>query len=257
MTKSSPRSASAHQPAGISGPRLAATRVGAPLRLGRRSTALLVGIIVLILVFATGQILPPTTDRQAELRFWLAARATGIVAFIMLTAQIVFGLVLSHPHNKSTWHLSKRIFPWHDHLWVFVMTFLAAHILSLVADPKSGVGLLGAVIPGMSQYRSVPVALGTIGLYAFVITALTARQTRLLPPGAWLSLHRLAIGIFAISWVHGMLAGTDSTFLRPLYVLAAVAVIEAAAYRYWAARRARTTFSTSMRDRDKPMEEAA
>ena len=80
-----------------------------------------------------------------------------------LTAQAASRFALSHPHNKSTWNLSKRIFPWHDHLWVFVMTFLAAHILSLVADPKSGVGLLGAVIPGMSQYRSVPVALGPSG----------------------------------------------------------------------------------------------
>jgi sulfoxide reductase heme-binding subunit YedZ len=238
-------------------PRVVAPRTLPPFRLGRYSAGLVLALVGLILVYATDQILPPTTDRQAELRFWLAARATGMVAFGLLTFQVVVGLVLSHPHNKTTWKLSKRIFPWHDHLWVFVMTFLAAHILSLVADPKSGVGLLGAVIPGMSQYRSVPVALGTIGLYAFLITALTARQTRLLPPGAWLSLHRLAIGIFAISWVHGMLAGTDSTFLRPLYVLAAVAVIEAAAYRYWAARRARTTFSTSMRDREKPMEEAA
>ncbi len=66
-----------YRPAGISGPRLAATRVGAPLRLGRHSTALLVGIIVLILVFATDQILPPTTDRQAELRFWLAGPGHG------------------------------------------------------------------------------------------------------------------------------------------------------------------------------------
>ena len=95
-------------------------------------------------------------------RFWLAARATGVVALLLLTAQIVFGLVLSHPHNKTTWKLSKRIFPWHDHIWVFVMAFLAAHIVSLVADPKAGVDLVGAFVPGLSQYRSAPVALGTL-----------------------------------------------------------------------------------------------
>jgi sulfoxide reductase heme-binding subunit YedZ len=131
------------------------------------------------------------------------------------------------------------------------MAFLAAHLVSLVADPKSGVDLAGAVIPGLSQYRSAPVALGTLALYAFLVTALTARQTKLLPPGAWLSLHRLAALILVLSWLHGMLAGSDSAALRPVYVVIAVLVTLAGAYRYWAARRARPTFSTSLPE-DRP-----
>ena len=149
----------------------AATRTGPPFRLTMRSSLIVVAVLGLIVIYATDQVLPATTDRQAELRFWLAARATGVVALLLLTAQIVFGLVLSHPHNKTTWKLSKRIFPWHDHLWVFVMAFLVAHLVSLLADPKSGIDLAGAFIPGMSQYRSSPVALGTFALYAFLVTA--------------------------------------------------------------------------------------
>lgn len=224
----------------------ATQRPATPFRLTMRSTAILVALLAIVVVYATDQILPATTDRQAELRFWLAARATGVVAFLLLTFQVVFGLVLSHPHNKTTWKLSKRIFAWHDHLWVFVMAFLAAHVVSLLADPKSGVDLGGAFIPGLSQYRSAPVALGTLALYAFLVTAVTARYTKLLPAGAWLSLHRLALVIVVLSWMHGILAGTDSTALRPMYVVSAVLVTMAGAYRYWAARRARPTFSTSL-----------
>lgn len=227
-----------------------ATRSGPPFRLTLRSSAIVVAVLGLIVIYATDQVLPATTDRQAELRFWLAARATGVVALLLLTAQIVFGLVLSHPHNKTTWKLSKRIFPWHDHLWVFVMAFLAAHLVSLLADPKSGIDLAGAFIPGMSQYRSSPVALGTFALYAFLVTAITARYTKLLPAGAWLSLHRLALAIFAFSWLHGILAGTDSTALEALYVGMVVAVTAAGAYRYWAAKRARPTFSTARTEGD-------
>jgi len=215
-----------------------------------RSSAILVAVLGLIVIYATNQILPATTDRQAELRFWLAARATGVVALLLLTAQIVFGLVLSHPHNKTTWKLSKRIFPWHDHLWVFVMAFLVVHIASLLADPKSGIDLAGVFVPGMSQYRSSPVALGTFALYAFLVTAITARYTKLLPAGLWLSLHRLALVIFAFSWLHGILAGTDSTALEVVYVGMAVAVTAAGAYRYWAAKRARPTFSTARMEGD-------
>jgi DMSO/TMAO reductase YedYZ heme-binding membrane subunit len=123
---------------------------------------------------------------------------------------------------------------------VFVMAFLTVHVLSLVADPKSGVDLIGAVVPGMSRYRNVAVALGTMGLYALLITALTARYTKLLPAGAWLRLHRLAIGVFGLAWAHGVLAGTDTPALRLLYVTAGVLVTLAGANRYWVVRRART-----------------
>jgi predicted ferric reductase len=226
-------------------PAAATPRPAGPFRLSARGAAVVAALLGLIVIYATDQVLPVTSDRQAELRFWLAARATGIVALVLLTMQVAIGLVLSHPHNKTTWKLSKMIFPWHDHLWVFVAAFLVVHIVSLVVDPKAGVSLHGAFIPGLSQYRSAPVALGTLALYAFLVTALTARYTKLLPPGAWLSLHRLAMLIFVLSWLHGMLAGTDSGPLWVVYVLAGAVVMAASAYRYWASRRARPTFSTS------------
>ena len=212
-----------------------------PFRLSGRASAALFAFLGIALVVATDQILPATSDRQAELRFWLAARATGLVAFGLLTFQVLIGLLLSHPTNKSSWKLSKRIFPWHDHLWVFVTGFLAVHVLSLIADPKSHVGLVGAFIPGLSEYRSAAVALGTLGLYALLITAVSARYTKLLPPGVWLRLHRLSIVVFAMAWAHGVLAGTDTAPLRLVYVAAGVLVLLAAAYRYWVIRAARTS----------------
>ena len=168
----------------------------------------------IVVIYATDQVTPATSEYQAQMRIWLAARATGIVTLLLLTFQICVGLVLSHPTNKSTWKLSKRIFPWHEHLWVFLMAFLAVHIVSLILDPFAGVGIAGSFIPGLSSYRSSPVALGTLALYAFLITAITARYTRLLPPGAWLSIHRLSLIVFGLAWLHGILAGTDSEALR-------------------------------------------
>jgi methionine sulfoxide reductase heme-binding subunit len=234
-------------PADAAAPPRPVARSGPMLRLGVRGALIVAGLLALLIIVATDQILPPATDRQAELRLWLAARATGLVAMGLLTLQVVFGLVLSHPHNKTTWRVSSRIFPWHDHLWVFVMAFLAAHIVSLLADPKSGLDAVGALVPGLSAYRSAPVALGTLATYAFLVTAVTARWTRLLPAGMWLQLHRLALMIFVFSWLHSILAGTDSLTFEALYAAMAVAVIGAGAYRYWAARRARPTFSATHR----------
>ncbi len=174
-------------------------RANASPRLSGRATVILLAILAVVVIYATDQVAPASSDRQAQMRIWLAARATGVVTLLLLTFQICVGLVLSHPTNKSTWRLSKRIFPWHENLWVFVTAFLGVHIVSLLLDPYAGVGIAGTFIPGLSGYRSSPVALGTLALYAFLITAVSARWTRLLPAGMWLSIHRLALIVFGLS----------------------------------------------------------
>jgi len=206
----------------------------------------LIGIAALGIVAATDQVLPATSVHQAELRVWLASRAAGVVALLLLTFEVVLGLVLSHPTNKSTWRLSKRLFPWHEHAWVFTLAFVAVHGATMAADRFAGVGWLGALVPGFSEYRTVPIAIGTIGLYALVITGLTARLTKLLPAGWWLKLHRLSLLVLALSWAHGLLAGTDTTSLLPAYALSFAAVSIAAAYRYWIVRAGRPSFATAL-----------
>lgn len=229
-------------PSGVPAPR----RADPPFRMSGRATLVLIAVLAIVAVYATDQIAPATSDRQAQLRIWLAARASGIVVFLLLTFQICLGLILSHPTNKSTWKLSKRIYPWHAHLWVFVMAFLVVHIVSIVLDPYAKVTVAAVFIPGLSEYRSSPVALGTMALYAFVLTAVTARYTRLLPAGVWLTVHRLSLVVFVFAWLHSILSGTDSGELRYMYIGTGLAVVLSGAYRYWASRQRRPTFTTSL-----------
>jgi len=223
----------------------------AVFRLSGRATVILGVAIALALVYATDQVVPATSDRQAQVRIWLAARAAGIAAYLLLSVQVALGLVLSHPTNKSTWKLSKRLFPWHEHLWVFVTAFLAVHVASIVADPYAGVGFAGAVVPGLSAYRTPAVAVGTLSLYAFLLTAITARWTRRLPAGAWLSIHRFAMAVWALAWVHGVLAGSDSGPLALAYATTGFVVVSAVGYRYWVARLGRPTFAARRETADR------
>ena len=220
-------------------------------RLSGAALTVLAALAGLLIVFTTDQVLPATSRHQAELRIWLGSRAAGFVALILLTFEVVLGLVLSHPTNKSTWRLSKRLFPWHEHTWVFTIAFVVVHVVSIAMDRFVNVGWLGAVVPGMSEYRTVPVAIGTIGLYALLITGLTARMTRLLPAGWWLKLHRLSLGVLGLAWVHGMVAGTDTFDAIAVYGGTFVAVAIAAAYRYWIVRAGRPTFATSLAEENR------
>ena len=218
------------------------------MRLSGPRFAILLGLLGLGIVVATDQIVPASSAYQAQMRLWLAARAAGIVSYLLLVGQVVFGLILSHPTNQTTWRLSKRLFPWHENLWVFVLAFLAVHVVSVILDPYAGVGVVGTFVPGLSSYRSSPVALGTLAMYALILTGISARYTRLVPPGFWLKLHRLSIVVLILTWLHGILAGTDGAALRPMYLATGLAVLMAAAYRYWVSRKARPTFSTSLPD---------
>lgn len=234
---------------GAAAPRAAALparRSARPGRLGGATFAVAIALVGLVLVVATDQVVPASSTHQAQLRIWLASRAAGLVSLVLLAFQIVVGLVLSHPVNKTTWKLSKRLFPWHENVWLFVLGFLGAHVVSIVLDPYAGVGLAGALIPGLSSYRSAPVAIGTLSLYGLLVTGVTARYTKLLPAGAWLTIHRVGIVVFVLGWMHGLLAGTDSMALVALYTALGGAVGGAAVYRYWVTRQGRPTFSTSL-----------
>ena len=218
------------------------------MRLSTRNLTVIGAFLGIVVIFSTDQILPASNAYQAQMRLWLAARATGITAYLILTFVVATGLILSHPVNRSTWKLSKQIFPWHENLFVFLVAFLAAHIVSIILDPYAGVGVAGSFIPGLSSYRSVPVALGSLALYSLLISGLTARYTKWLPPGVWLKLHRLSIVVWGLSWAHGILAGADTEAMALLYVGTGLVILGAAAYRYWVSKQHRPTFATSLPD---------
>lgn len=222
------------------------------MRLTLRAWVVLGAALGILVVVATDQVVPATSAYQAQMRVWLAGRATGITSYLLLTALVSLGLILSHPTNQSTWKLSKRIFPWHENLFVFVVAFVVAHVVSIVLDPYAGVGIAGSFIPGLSAYRTAPVALGTLGLYAALVSGITGRWTKLLPPGLWLKLHRFSLVAWILSWIHGLLAGTDSAPLLPMYLVTGLLVLAAGAYRYWVARKARPTFATSLPGATRP-----
>ncbi len=223
-----------------------AAKTGPPMRLRAGTFLAVLAVAGIVILAATQEVAPPVSARQAAVQIWLATRAAGFTTLVMLSIQISLGLILSHPTNKSTWKLSKLLFPWHENAWVFVLAFLGAHIVTTVLDEWADVGLLGALIPGASAYRTPAMALGTLALWALLFTGLTARYTKLLPAGLWLRIHRISHVIFPIAWLHGVLAGTDSVAMVGLYGASGLFVVAAVSYRYWVARQARPTFSTTL-----------
>jgi hypothetical protein len=205
------------------------------MRTGLAALVVIAAVAMLVALGITDQVIPATDPRTVSVRPWVAARALGITAYLLLTLEVAAGVWLSHPRNAGDPRTYRVVFPWHELLVVFTGAFLALHIVLLAVDPYAGVDWIGAFVPGFSQYRTVPVAIGTVALYALIITAATAKWTRLLPAGWWLKAHRLAAFVFLAAWVHGVLSGTDSVALQPMYLITGGLVLLGVAHRWWAA----------------------
>jgi DMSO/TMAO reductase YedYZ heme-binding membrane subunit len=205
-------------------------RVGAPTLVAIGAIAALVALGI------TDQVLPAADPHVAQVRPWIAARALGVAAYLLLFLEVAAGLLLSHPRMTAEWRKTRQVFPWHEMLSVFTGAFLALHIALLVLDPYAGVSIVGALVPGFSVYRPPAVAIGSVALYALVLTAITAKWTRLLPSGWWLKVHRFAAVVFLLTWVHAVLAGTDGGSLLPLYLATGLPILAGVGHRLWTSR---------------------
>lgn len=170
---------------------------------------------------------------QPKMEPWLLARASGITAYVMLWLLVMAGLMLSHPmrHKFKFLHPVTRM-RFHTLLAVFTLSFVALHILTVILDAYAQVGLEGALIPFKSKYRTLPVALGTLGVYAGLITGISARTKIGFGARGWITVHRFSILVLILIWGHAVYAGTDSVSLGVVYLSTAFLTIIFGLSRY-------------------------
>ena len=140
--------------------------------------------------------------------WWYVARASGIVAWLMLTASVLWGIVLAtraFPRTRRpAWLLDL-------HRWLggLTLSFVAIHIAALVADNFTPFGLADVTIPFASSWRPAPVALGVVSMWLLVAVQLTSLAMRKLPRKFWRAVHLSSYGTFVLATLHGAFAGTD------------------------------------------------
>ena len=73
--------------------------------------AIVGGLAALVALTVTDRILPASDPGVAQVRPWIASRAMGVTAYLLLALEVGLGLVLSHPRNTASWRLTKPVFP--------------------------------------------------------------------------------------------------------------------------------------------------
>jgi predicted ferric reductase len=163
---------------------------------------------------------------------WYAARAGGILAYLLLSASAVLGLMLAR----------KPTPPWpkfavedvHRYLTILAGIFLTVHVGAILVDDFIPFSLGQALVPFTADYRPFATGLGVVALELLLAVALTNVVRRRMPHRVWRRAHYLTFGVWASATVHGLLAGTDrhELWFLLLTIGAVSAVAAAAAARF-------------------------
>jgi hypothetical protein len=192
-----------------------------------RRSAILWAPVVLVVAAAAGAVVAVLALPVVHNRYfpWIVGRGLGLSAYVALTGLTAVGLWMRHPW-RLRWPLlhPETVLRLHATLAASTVVLVAGHLVSLASDRYAGVGWRGALLPGASVYRSIPVAIGVAAFWAMLAVAASARLGAALLRGRWLLVHQLSMPIFAAVFVHGVLAGTDTVALRAAYAATGLAI---------------------------------
>jgi sulfoxide reductase heme-binding subunit YedZ len=169
---------------------------------------------------------------KSDPTFWLLARASGLLAYALLTASVLAGLILkSRPLGRSP--SQAAVMDMHRFLALLGLGALALHGTALVLDDAVDIGLAALLVPGSAPYRPLATALGVVAAELMVLIYVSFSLRRRIGARAWRALHWLTYAVFVLATLHGLAAGTDAgrTWALAFYGACFGAVLGALSWR--------------------------
>ena len=169
---------------------------------------------------------------------WYAARAAGVVAYLLVSASVALGLTLAGKERLAGWP-RFAVEDIHRFAGILAGTFIALHVFWLVVDSQSHLGLSNLLVPFTSSYRPFWTGLGVVAAELLVALAISNHYRKRISYTLWRRLHYLNFAVWIAATAHGLGAGTDSgsTAFLLMYTISVV-VIGALALRRFRSPRA-------------------
>ena len=177
---------------------------------------------------------------------WQIGRASGILAFILLTIVVVNGLLMT---TRMLFRIVPPAFNYETHRFLSWMAVLAVvgHFASFTLDEFLKLTLGESLIP-FFLVRDFPsrlgfsltwtVGIGVIAFYGILALVITSELRRFgFPVKKWRALHYTSFLAYILFLVHGITAGTDSRewWMIWMYSLSGVLVIGLTGLRIYTA----------------------
>jgi sulfoxide reductase heme-binding subunit YedZ len=141
--------------------------------------------------------------------FWILARASGLMAYALLTASVLAGLVLkARPFGRAL--RPATVTDIHRFLALLGLGALALHGTTLVLDNAVHISPAALFVPGLVPYRPVWTSCGVLAGELMLLIYASFSVRRRIGTCVWRRLHWFTYLVFALATVHGLAAGTDS-----------------------------------------------
>lgn len=140
--------------------------------------------------------------------WWWVTRASGIVAWVVVAAAVVWGLLAStkliRRRGVPAWILDL-----HRYLGTLTIVFVVVHLGAIYLDSFVHFTPRQLFVPFAATWRPHAVAWGIFATYLLLAVQITSWAMRRLPRKLWHRVHMLSLPMLVIATVHGFLAGTD------------------------------------------------
>jgi sulfoxide reductase heme-binding subunit YedZ len=172
---------------------------------------------------------------------WYATRAAGLVTLLLLTGSVLLGVLTAGRFAAPGWPRFLTV-GLHRNLALLAGAFLVLHVGTTVLDSYTSIPLSAALVPFLSPYKRLWIALGAVALDLLVALVLTSLARGRLGYRGWRLVHWGGYACWPLAVAHGAGAGTDehSAWAVALTVGCVMAVAGAAAWRLlsrWPDRR--------------------
>ena len=139
---------------------------------------------------------------------WYFARSAGIVAYLLLTASVLIGILMAGK-ARFTW---PRFAVEEVHRFLAILTgvFLVLHGGALLLDSVVPISLAQELVPFTSGYRPFAVGLGVTAMLLVASVGISNAVRGAIPHSVWRRIHYLTLPAWLFASLHGILAGTDA-----------------------------------------------
>lgn len=141
--------------------------------------------------------------------WWLASRASGVVAILLVTCSVLLGLAMASGLLRRP-GLKRSLRSYHEQLALTGLVAIGVHGATLLGDPWLRPGIAGVLVPFRMAYQPFFTGLGILAGYGVAILGLSFYARRRIGARRWRSIHRATSVVWAMGVIHALGAGTDA-----------------------------------------------
>jgi sulfoxide reductase heme-binding subunit YedZ len=146
----------------------------------------------------------------AQHAWWLASRASGIVALALVTISVGLGLTMAGRWARKP-GLPRVLTAIHEQTAVTALAAIGLHGVTLLGDPWLNPGPTGVAVPFAISYRPLWTGFGILAGYLGALLGLTFYVRRRIGARLWRQAHRLTVVVYGLAVAHTLGAGTDAS----------------------------------------------